>query len=171
VSGFILAEFATADAAMEAARGAADAGIPAEDVLSPHPLTGIEEHLAPPPGKPPIGWVMFAAAAVGAVAGYGMQWYSAVIDYPIDSGGRPLHSWPAFLLVPYESAILLAAVVGVLALLWMCGLPKLFHPLFSASLVERATQDRYVLVFRERDRLAGRIQSTLHPRAVYELRE
>jgi hypothetical protein len=128
LSGFILAEFATAQATTEAARKAAEAGMPAEDVLSPNPLSGIEEHLAPPSKKPPIGWVMFTAGAVGAVAGYGIQWYSAVIGYPINSGGRPLNSWPAFLLVPYESAILLAAVVGVLGLLWMCGLPALFIP-------------------------------------------
>lgn len=171
MSGFILAEFTTASAVTEAARNAADAGIPAEDVLSPHPLPGIEEHLAPPPEKPPIGWVMFIAAALAAIAGYGMQWYSAVIDYPINSGGRPLNSWPAFLPVPYESAILLAAVVGILAWLWMCGLPKLFHPLFSATVVERVSQDRYLLVFRKRDRLADRIQTALRPRAVYELRE
>ena len=171
MSGFILAEFATASALAEAAHDAAEAGMPAEDALSPHPLPGIEEHLAPSPQKPAIGWVMFAAAGLAAIAGYGLQWYSAVIDYPINSGGRPLNSWPAFLPVPYESAILLAAVVGILAWLWMCGLPKLFHPLFSATVVERASQDRYVLVFRERDRLADSIRTALQPRALYEIRE
>lgn len=171
MSGFLLAEFATAHATIEAAQTAAQAGMPADDVLSPNPLAGIEEHLAPPPAKPPIGWVMFIAGAFGAVAGYAMQWYSAAIDYPINSGGRGLNSWPAFLLVPYETAILSAAVVGILAWMWMCGLPKLFHPLFAAKAVERAMQDRYLLLFKDRDELEAQIKRTLNPEAIHELRE
>ena len=170
MSGYLLAEFATARATAEAARQAAEAGIPAEDLLSPNPLQGIEEHLAPAPAKAPIGWAMVIAGVVGAGLGYFMQWYSAVIDYPTNSGGRPLHSWPAFLVVPYETAILSAAVVGILAWLWLCGLPKLFHPLFAADAVEHATQDRYLLVFAQRDDLKPRIEGVLRPEAIHEVR-
>lgn len=173
MSGYLLAEFATAHETLAAAEKAAAAGIPAEDVLSPNPLEGIAEHLAPPPAKAPIGWVMFVAGAVGAVAGYGMQWYSAVIDYPVNSGGRGLNSWPAFLLVPYETAILGAAVVGILGWLWMCRLPRPHHPLFAADIVERASQDRYLLVFPAGDRprariLRARIARALKPQAIHE---
>jgi hypothetical protein len=171
LSEFLLAEFATTHATIEAAQTAARAGMLADDVLSPNPLAGIEEHLAPPSAKPPIGWVMFIAGALGAIAGYAMQWYSAVIDYPINSGGRGLNSWPAFLLVPYETAILAAAIVGILAWMWMCGLPKLFHPLFAAKAVEHAMQDRYLLLFKDRDELAAQIRRTLNPEAIHELRE
>jgi hypothetical protein len=169
MTGWLLAEFATAHETLAAAAAAAAAGIPAEDVLSPNPLEGIAEHLAPRPARAPIGWVMFIAGALGALAGYGMQWYSAVIDYPINSGGRGLNSWPAFLLVPYETAILSAAVVGILGWLWMCGLPRPHHPLFAADSVERASQDRYLLVFTDRSRLKAKIESRLHPQAIYEL--
>src|ERR1051326_1309072 len=99
---------------MAAAEQAASCGRPAFDVLSPNPIAGITEHLAPAPAAPPVGWAMVIAGIIGALAGYAIQWYSAVIDYPVISGGRPLHSWPAFLLVPYETAILSAAVVGIL---------------------------------------------------------
>jgi len=169
MTGFLLAEFATAHETLAAAATAAAAGIPAEDVLSPNPLDGIAAHLAPQPTRKPIGWVMFIAGAVGALAGYGMQWYSAVIDYPINSGGRGLNSWPAFLLVPYETAILSAAIVGILGWLWMCGLPRPYHPLFAADIVERASQDRYLLVFAARSRLKAQIESRLRPQAIYEL--
>jgi hypothetical protein len=169
MTGFLLAEFLTAHETLAAAAKAATAGIPAEDVLSPNPLEGITEHLAPRPLGAPIGWVMFTAGALGALAGYGMQWYSAVIDYPINSGGRGLNSWPAFLLVPYETAILGAAVAGILGWLWMCRLPRPFHPLFAADAVERATQDRYLLIFPARARLKSQIQRRLRPFAVYEL--
>jgi hypothetical protein len=144
---FLLADFATPSAVVDAARRAAEAGVPALDALCPTPVEGLFDLLASPRSHKPIGWIMFVAGVLGALAGYFMQWYSAVIDYPIDSGGRPLNSWPAFLLVPYETTILSAGVVGVLAWLWLCGLPKLFHPLFAVQAVERASQDRYLLIF------------------------
>lgn len=169
MTGFLLAEFATAHETLAAAATAAAAGIPAEDVLSPNPLEGIAEHLVPRPARAPVGRVMFMAGTVGALAGYGIQWYSAVIDYPINSGGRGLNSWPAFLLVPYEAAILSAAIVGILGWLWMCGLPRPNHPLFAADIVERASQDRYLLVFAARRRLKAQIERRLQPQAIYEL--
>lgn len=147
MTGFLLAVFENSQDALAAARNAAESGHPAIDALCHKPIEGIAEHLSPPHGRPPIGSIMFVAALAGAVGGYFIQWFSAVVDYPIESGGRPLNSWPAFLLVPYEAAILLAGCVGILAWLWLCGLPKLFHPLFDAAIVERASQDRFILVF------------------------
>jgi hypothetical protein len=144
--------------------------MPADDLLSPFPVAGVEAYLAPPRAAGPIGWVMFVAGVAGAIAGYGMQWYSAVIDYPLLSGGRPLNSWPAFLLVPYETAILSAAVIGVLGWLRICGLPQPFHPLFAGSAVERATQDRYLLVFQHSDTCAEWVGSHLKPCAIHEIR-
>jgi hypothetical protein len=168
VTALLLAEFATARETLAAAEKAACMGLPADDVLSPIPLEGITRHLAPGSGRAPIGWVMFLAGLFGAVAGYGMQWYSAVIDYPINSGGRDLNSWPAFLLVPYETAILGAGVVGVLAWLWMCGLPRPYHPLFAADVVERASQDRFLLVFSAKEQNRTAIERDLRPSAVHE---
>lgn len=143
---FLLIAFDEQHEVSVAAEAARDAGYPACDVLTPHPVIGIDMFLAPPPEKKPIGWVMVGVGALGAILGYAMQWFSAVIDYPIISGGRPLHSWPAFLLVPYEAAILSAGVLGLLTWMAMCGLPKLYHLLFAAPVVERANQDGYVLV-------------------------
>jgi hypothetical protein len=171
MSEFLLAEFASKTRTAEVARAASDAGHPAQDVLSPSPIEGIDEYLARPHPSHPIGWVMFIAGAAGGAIGYLMQWYSAVADYPIDSGGRPLNSWPAFLLVPYEAAILSAAIVGLLAWMWMCGLPKLFHFLFTAAATERAVQDRYLLVFMCESGLAQWIETHLQPLAIHEIRE
>jgi hypothetical protein len=169
MSDFLLAEFSTARAATAAAQAAAEAGRPAEDVLSPIPLQGVAEHLSPPPSGKPIGWVMVAAGAIGAAIGWLMQWYSAVFAYPLNSGGRPLNSWPAFLIVPYETTILAACVVGLLGWMWMCGLPKLFHPLFAAPMVERAVQERYLLIFPSEDGLAPWLKAHLKPDAVHEV--
>lgn len=169
MSGFLLAEFATAQATREAAQRAAQAGIPALDVLSPSALAGIEEHLAPRLPAAPVGWAMAIAGGVGAAAGYFMQWYSAAVDYPIISGGRPLDSWPAFLIVPYEAAILSAAIVGILAWMWLCGLPRPFHPLFASDAVERASEDCYLLVFAAQEELKPRVADVLQPRAIHEV--
>jgi hypothetical protein len=170
MSEHLLAEFDTAGEAMGAARSASEAGHAPQDVLSHMPIEGIDDYLAQP-SKPPIGWVMFAAGAIGAAAGYFMQWYSAVIDYPIISGNRPLNSWPAFLLVPYETNILAAAIVGLLAWMWMSGLPKPYHPLFYADIAGRAVQDRYLLVFPRDAKLAAWISTNLKPRGLHEVRE
>lgn len=169
MSGFLLAEFATAQATMTAAAAAAQAGIPAEDVLSPSPVAGIEAHLAPREKERPVGWAMVVAGVLGAAAGYFLQWYSAVVDYPIISGGRPLDSWPAFLIVPYEAAILSAAIVGTLSWMWFCGLPRPFHPLFAADAVERSSQDCYLLVFPRQEALRAQIEERLKPLAVHEV--
>jgi hypothetical protein len=168
MTGFLLAEFKTARDLHDAARAAAAAGLPAQDALCPNPVEGVVGYLAPPLTPSPIGWIMFAAGVLGALVGYFMQWYSAVIDYPINSGGRPLNSWPAFLLVPYETTILAAAVIGVLAWLWLCGLPKLFHPLFAAPIVERASQDRYLLVFPSSKKTAAWIKSNFGNNSFHE---
>lgn len=168
MSGFLLAEFKSATDLRQAAQTAAAAGHAAQDALCPTAVMGLGGLLAPSIAPRPIGWVMFIAGVTGACAGYFIQWFSSAIDYPTDSGGRPLNSWPAFLLVPYEVAILSAAIVGILAWMWMCGFPKLFHPLFNASASERANQDRYLLVFEARPRLAAWIAAHLKPIALHE---
>ena len=73
------------------------------------------------------------AALALAAAAYALEFWSAVYAYPIDSGGRPLNSWPIFLLVPFEVGVLAAAVAGFAALLVLCGLPRLHHPLFDSD--------------------------------------
>ncbi len=169
MSEFLLAEFGSKQKATAAARAAAEAGHAPRDVLSPSPIEGITDWIAPPQANSPIGWVMFIAGAAGAVIGYLMQWYSSVFAYPTDSGGRPLNSWPDFLLVPYELAILSAAIVGILGWMWMCGLPKLNDPLFAADITGRAVQDRILLVFPPK--AADWVRDHLKPIAWHEVRE
>jgi hypothetical protein len=74
-----------------------------------------------------------------------LQWYAAVVDYPINAGGRPLHSWPAFIPATFEITILGAALAAVLAMLVQNGLPKLYHPLFEVEEFELASRNRFFL--------------------------
>jgi hypothetical protein len=168
MSRFLLVEYETATALRRAAKRASNLGRPALDALTPNPVEDVVALLSPPAASAPIGWVMVIAGVAGAALGYWMQWFSSTIDYPIISGGRPLNSWPAFLLVPYEMAILFAGVVGLLGWLWMCGLPKPHHPLFEAPVTLRASQDRYLLVFVRERGLQSWIEQHLMPVAIHE---
>ena len=69
-----------------------------------------------------------------------------IFAYPINSGGRPLNSWPIFLLAPFEVGMLAAGLAGFIAFLVLCGLPRLNDLLFDWNWIERATDDRYFLL-------------------------
>jgi hypothetical protein len=88
---------------------------------------------------------------VGGVGGYFLQWYAATQSYPINVGGRPLHSWPMFIPVTFELTILGASICAVLAMLWANGLPRLNHPVFAAPDFDLASKDRFFLCVRFRE--------------------
>ena len=140
-----LAEFDTPEALLAAAQAARDAGF-ALDAYAPHHVAGLAEAVAA--RRPRIAGATFLGALAGGVGGYAMQWYSAVVDRPLDVGGRPLHSAPMFIPVTFETAVLCAALAALVAFLWTAGLPRLRHPLFDVPGFERATRDRYFLVLR-----------------------
>lgn len=140
----LLAEFHDPDALAAALPRAQEAGGRAIDAFSPFPVQGLADQLDPRPVR--VRRPMLLAGITMAAAAYLVQWYSAVINYPINVGGRPLHSWPVFLLVPFEVAVFAAALAGVIAAMRACGLPRLHHPLFAVAGFERATQDRFFLL-------------------------
>ena len=143
-----MAEFASADALLECARAArADGWSP--EAYTPFPIEGLDEALGLTSTSIPA--IVFGGGLVGGVLGYFMQWYSAVIDRPLNIGGRPIHSWPMFVPVTFELTILGAALAAVLAFLWTSGLPRLRHPVFGAGDFELATRNRFFLVLRADD--------------------
>lgn len=91
-------------------------------------------------------------AIAGAAAGYFVQYYTAVIDFPLNIGGRPLHSWPAFIPVTFELSITFAAVAGFAAFLIATHLPRLHHPIFNDPEFDRASWDRLFLCAEAKDR-------------------
>jgi hypothetical protein len=142
----VIAEFRDADDLCAAARNIRIRGFDPVDALTPCRVEGLDEalHLE----NSPIRWPMLIAALAVAASAYVLEFWTAVYAYPIDSGGRPVNSWPIFLLVPFEVGVLAAAVAGFAALLVLCGLPRLHHPLFDYDAIERATNDRYFLLVR-----------------------
>lgn len=138
----VLAEFATADLLLAAARASREAGYAAE-AYTPFPVEGLAEALGFTANRIPL--VTFLGGLAGGLGGYLLQWYSAVIDYPLNIGGRPLHSWPAFIPATFALTILGAAVAAVIGMLLANRLPRLNHPLFEIREFDLASRNRFFL--------------------------
>ncbi|MDQ6640412.1 MAG: DUF3341 domain-containing protein [Pseudomonadota bacterium] len=145
----LLAEFASADDLLAAAASARDAGYRRAEAYAPFHVEGLADALGVRRSRVPL--VTFVGGAVGGIAAYALQWYSAVVAYPIDVGGRPFHSWPMFVPVSFEMTILFAALAAFVALIAGDGLPQLYHPIFNGADFELATRNRFFLCLRSDD--------------------
>ncbi len=145
----IVAEFDSAEKLLVAAEQARDAGYKRLDAFSPFPIHGLSE--ATGFNDVRIPWIVFMAAVIGCFAGYTLEWYTAVIDYPLNVGGKPLNSLPAFFPVMYEVTILMSGVTAFLIMLALNGLPRPYHAVFNTPGFERASQDRFFLAIESTD--------------------
>jgi hypothetical protein len=145
----LMAEFSGADALVAAAHAAHAAGYRHAEAYAPFAVEGLPEALALRPRG--IAAACLVGAVAGALAGYFMQWYAAVVSYPVNIGGRPLHSWPMFVPVSFSLAVLCGALGAVGAMLWRAGLPRLCHPVFNAADFDLATRNRFFLCLRSDD--------------------
>ncbi len=145
----LLAEFAGPDELVEAAQKARDAGYRRVEAYSPMPVEGLAEALGFRRTGMPL--VMLIGGLVGAAGGYLLQYWVSVIAYPLNIGGRPLNSWPAFIPVTFELTILCASLAGVLGMLALNGLPRPHHPLFAVDSFARASRDGFFLCIQATD--------------------
>jgi hypothetical protein len=144
-----MAEFATPEALVAAARRAGAAGYTRTEAYSPFPVEGLAGALGFSRSRLPLA--VLVSGIAGGLGGYFLQWYSAVISYPENIGGRPLDSWPEFIPVSFETTVLFAACAAVIAMLAGNGLPRLRHPVFDAPLFDLATRNRFFLCLRADD--------------------
>ena len=146
----LLAEFKDPAALTQAAQAAHAAGYRQMDAYTPIPLEGLSQALGMTHTRLPL--VTFLGGLFGGLAGYALQYYVAVEAYPINVGGRPLNSWPAFIPVIFETTVLGAALTAVLGMLAFNGLPRPHHPLFNVPEFKLASRDRFFLCIEARDR-------------------
>ncbi|WGR98558.1 DUF3341 domain-containing protein [Bradyrhizobium sp. ISRA443] len=139
----LLGEFTDQRRFVEAVRRARDAPCRVVEAYTPYPLE--ELSVAQSHRESRIRPVMFAGGVLTAALAYGLEYYSAVINYPYNSGGRPLDAWPTFMLVPFATGILVAAVCGFATFLFEAGMPYLSNPLFASGGFGGASQDRFML--------------------------
>ncbi len=168
----VVAEFDTPEALVAAAGKTIAQGYRQVEANSPFPVEGLDEALGFHHSRVPL--ITLIGGVVGGVGGFFMQWYSAVKHYPINVGGRPLNSWPAFIPIAFEMTILCAAIAAVLGMLALNGLPMPYHPLFNVARFERASRDRFFLCIEAIDPHIDRENTklfleSLTPSGVYEV--
>jgi hypothetical protein len=145
----LMAEFENPTDVVEAARATYDAGYRRINAYSPYPIEELAEAIGFHRTRLPV--IVLIGGIIGGLVGYGLQYYVAVIDYPINVGGRPLHSWPSFMPITFEMTVLFAAFAAVFGMLALNKLPQPYHPVFNAERVALASRDRFFLVIEARD--------------------
>lgn len=158
----VMAEFEQPEELLAAARAAYTAGYRKMDAYSPYAVEGVAEAIGFQKTRIPL--IVLLGGICGALTAYGMQWYSAVIDYRLNVGGRPPHSWPAFVPITFELTVLFAALAGVIGMLALNGLPKPYHPIFNAPEFKLASQTRFFLCIEADDHIfqANEVREFLH---------
>jgi hypothetical protein len=145
----LMAEFDSPEALLEAARRAFAAGFRKMDAYSPFPVDGLAEAIGFHRTRVPL--IVLIGGLLGCVGGFWLQYWVAVIDYPINIGGRPLNSWPSFIPVTFELTILLAALAAFFGVLALNRLPMPYHPVFNVERFELASRNRFFLCIEAAD--------------------
>jgi hypothetical protein len=145
----MVGEFETPERLKLAAEEARHAGFKVMDAYSPFPIHGLSEAIGFRDTKVP--WTVFIFGLIGVTLGYSMQFYTSVVDYPMNVGGKPMNSIPAFIPVSYECTILFAAFSSAIGMFIYNRLPMPYHPIFNAKNFERASQDRFFLAVEASD--------------------
>lgn len=139
----LMAEFHAPEALLHAAERARGQGFKRMDAYTPLPIEGLAEALGVRDRRVPL--IVLLGGIAGCLGGFFLQYWVAVIDYPLNVGGRPLASWPAFIPVAFEMTILFAALSAFLGVLALNGLPMPYHPVFNVEQFELASRNRFFL--------------------------
>src|SRR6476620_9315903 len=139
-----MAEFDSVNSLMDAANRTREAGYKKIDAYSPFPVEGLAEAIGFHRDEVPL--VVLIGALLGGLGGYLLQYWISVVSYPVNVGGKPYHSWPAFIVVTFEMTILFGGIFAVLGMLALNGLPMPYHPVFNVPRFAMATKDRFFLI-------------------------
>lgn len=139
----LVAEFETPRALRGAARALVEEGYARLDAFVPFPDKKLEAILGL--RRSWLNRFTLLAGLTGAGVAYLILWWTQVIDYPLNIGGRPKHAIPAWVPIVFETTVIFAGTTAFFSWLFLCGMPRLWHPLFEIDGFERATVDRYFL--------------------------
>jgi len=170
----LMAQFEDHELLIDAARRAYAEGYRRMDAYTPFPVEGLAEAL----GRRGtiIPFVVLVGGVLGALGGYFMQDYAMALDYPLNIGGRPLHSWPQFIPITFELTVLTASLFALVGMLVLNKLPEPYHPVFNAPGFDRASQDRFLLCVEAADpkfdlEKTKEFLRTLEPSEVLEVKQ
>jgi ActD protein len=145
----VMAEFDNPRDLVAAARLAYAAGYRRINGYSPFPIEELSEAIGFTRTGLPL--IVLIGGILGGLGGFFMQYWMEVIDYPLNVGGKPLNSWPAFIPVTFECTVLCAAIAAVFGMLALNKLPQPYHPVFNAPNFALATRDHFFLVIEAND--------------------
>lgn len=138
----VSAQFVDPNALLAAARAVSEAGFSRFEVFTPYPIKELDEVV---PARDLLPLAVLLSGASGTITALALQYGVAAWDYPLNIGGRPLNSWPAFIPITFELTVLFAACMAFFGTLWACGFPRPYHPVFNIQDIARATDDGFFL--------------------------
>ena len=145
----LAAEFAAETPLVSAAERLREAGVRQLEAYTPYPVEKLDEILPRPSNFLPV--LVFAAGILGLIGGFLLQWIGAAVAYPLDIGGRPPASWPSFIPIAFEIAVLCAVTAGFVGFFAAARLPQPYQPIAALPDFDRASQDRFFLVIDDAD--------------------
>jgi hypothetical protein len=146
----LLAEFDSVDSVISAAHRVREAGYRKIDAYSPFPLEELSEAIGFE--KNGVALVCLVGGLLGCTAAFTLQWWINSISYPINIGGRPLYSWPSFIIVTFEMTILFSGLSAVFGMLALNGLPMPYHPVFNVPQFDAASKDKFFIIIFSSDK-------------------
>ena len=168
----ILAEFDSPTDLVYATKAAYAAGYRKMDAYSPFPIEEASEALGFHKSRVPL--IVLLGGLLGGLSGFGLQYWINVISYPLNIGGKPYNSWPAFIVPTFEMTILFAGLAGVFGMFALNGLPMPYHPLFNVDRFSAVTRDKFFLCVEAADPKfdvvdTQRFMETLKPLSISEV--
>jgi hypothetical protein len=139
----IVAEFGTPADLFHACERVRDAGFTRWDAHTPFPVHGIEGAMGI--RRSLLPWIVLVAGLTGGAFGFGLQWWVHASAYPLVISGKPYFSWPAFIPITFELAVLFGAFGALFGMLALNRLPMHHHPLFRSKVFERVTDDAFFI--------------------------
>lgn len=153
----LMAEFDSPEEILAAAERTAKKGYRKIDAYTPFPMDELTDALSVRHSR--LSLFVLGCAIAGGLIGFGMQYFTSVIEYPLNIGGKPLNSWPQFIPITFEMTILFAAIGSVFGMLLRNGFPNPVHPVFNVDRFELASRDKFFLCIEADDPLFDRTET------------
>jgi hypothetical protein len=152
----ILAEYDEVSSVFRACQQIKVAGFRKFDAFTPFPVHGLDRAIGLSPSYLP--WLVLIAGISGACLAMLLMIWTSAYDYPLNVGGKPTWSIPAFIPITFEVTILFSGLVAVFGMFAINGMPKLHHPLHEIKQFAKVTDDKFFILIEAQDKKYDRIK-------------